>query len=326
MRSSFILSLCVCGAIAIPIVGCGTVADHDPDQVDPLSVVLECQSTEDCDDDNECTGETCADGVCEYAVVQDGVCAPPADPFPCTERGIRDAITEGGGPHFFACDGPTTVVTEKEIQIDNDVILDGEGKLRVDGDDTHRVFSVPAGVTAELRGVTVLRGVEIGERGVFDTGAAIRNSGTLALTDSFVVDSAFGRFGYGAVGNDGDMTMTRSTVAWNRHGGIINGGALTLVDSQVTGNTGTAISTYAGTLVLVDTAVWGTDEGGALSAFDGAVTCFNTQIVGSCAIGSGTTNMRSMGDNVESPGDTCGFTDETDVAGVADIWAYLMER
>jgi len=38
----------------------------------------------------------------------------------------------GGGPHFFACDGPTTVWTEAEIVIDNDVILDGEGELTVD--------------------------------------------------------------------------------------------------------------------------------------------------------------------------------------------------
>ena len=45
--------------------------------------------------------------------------------FACTEQGIRDAIAEGGGPHFFACDGPTSVVTSAEIVIDNDVILDG---------------------------------------------------------------------------------------------------------------------------------------------------------------------------------------------------------
>ena len=46
---------------------------------------------------------------------------------PCTESGIRGAIAEGGGPFTFACDGPTTVATEAEIVIDNDVILDGCG-------------------------------------------------------------------------------------------------------------------------------------------------------------------------------------------------------
>ena len=53
----------------------------------------------------------------------------------CTEQGIRDAITFGGGPHRFACDGPTVVTTEATIEIDNDVILDGEGNLTVDGND-----------------------------------------------------------------------------------------------------------------------------------------------------------------------------------------------
>jgi hypothetical protein len=41
----------------------------------------------------------------------------------CTEAGIRAAIAEGGGPFTFDCEGPTTVVTEAEIVIDNDVIL-----------------------------------------------------------------------------------------------------------------------------------------------------------------------------------------------------------
>ena len=52
--------------------------------------------------------------------------------FACTEQGIRDAIDEGGGPHYFDCVGPTTVPTEAEIVINNDVILDGEGDLIVD--------------------------------------------------------------------------------------------------------------------------------------------------------------------------------------------------
>jgi hypothetical protein len=42
-------------------------------------------------------------------------------------------------------------VTAAEIVIDNDVILNGEGKLTIDGNAAHRVFSVAAGVTAEHR-------------------------------------------------------------------------------------------------------------------------------------------------------------------------------
>ncbi len=82
----------------------------------------------------------------------------PVDIFPCTEQGIRDAITLGGGPHTFACAGPTTVVTEAEIVIDYNVILDGEGDLTVDGNEDHRVFSVAEGIEAELHGFSVTRG------------------------------------------------------------------------------------------------------------------------------------------------------------------------
>jgi hypothetical protein len=77
---------------------------------------------------------------------------------PCTEEGIRAAIGEGGGPFTFDCDGPTTVETDAEIVIDNDVVLYGEGELTVDGKLRSVVFSVGAGVEAELRGFTVIRG------------------------------------------------------------------------------------------------------------------------------------------------------------------------
>ena len=68
--------------------------------------------------------------------------------FPCSEQGIRDAIAFGYGPNTFRCSGPTTVGTGSEIVIDNDVILDGEGDLRVSGGSTHRVFSVAPSTTA----------------------------------------------------------------------------------------------------------------------------------------------------------------------------------
>jgi hypothetical protein len=69
--------------------------------------------------------------------------------FPCTEQGIRDAIAEGG-PHAFACDGAQPVVTQAEIVVDNNVILDGQGNLTVDGDDDHIVFRVAEGTVCAL--------------------------------------------------------------------------------------------------------------------------------------------------------------------------------
>ena len=98
--------------------------------------------------------------------------------------------------HRFDCSGPTTVVTEGEIIIDNDVVLDGEGNLTVQASQDppayHRVFSVPAGITVELVGMTItggnLKGFTEGSNG-----AGILNEGTLTLRNSSVVNNRMER-------------------------------------------------------------------------------------------------------------------------------------
>ena len=108
------------------------------------------------------------------AACADNVCA-------CSETGIRDAVAQGGGVYFFDCDGPTTVVTEAEIVIDNDVILDGEGELTIDADGMHGVLSTSSSVEVEFRGVVVTGGA--GRIG------GIWNEGTMTLTNSTVSDN-----------------------------------------------------------------------------------------------------------------------------------------
>jgi hypothetical protein len=175
--------------------------------------------------------------------------------FPCTEQGIRDAIAEGGGPHRFDCDGPQTVVTAAEIVIDNDVTLDGEGNFTVDGNSEHRLFSIPEGVTVELRGFGVTNGYKLLYSG------GIRNEGTLTLTDSTV--SGNDSFS-GGIDNTGTLTLTNSTVSENTGdvGGIDNSGTLTLTNSTVSGNTGRGIfNASASTLTLTNSTVSGNTGG-----------------------------------------------------------------
>jgi hypothetical protein len=181
-----------------------------------------------------------------------------ADVFPCTEQGIRGAIARGGGPHTFACNGPQTVVTEAEIVIDNDVILDGESKLTVDAGrrhadplDDHRVFSVTTGVTTELRAMTVTRGLAQdagpvdGIEVIFGPtpetfGGGIVSAGTLTLTDTTVSQSDADAGG--GIYSEGTLMLTGSTVGSGNYGysgaGIVNAGSgtLTLANSTVSGN------------------------------------------------------------------------------------------
>ena len=297
MKYSVLHWVGVCALVALPVGGCsdettatgGTGGSGGGEG--GSGGMPECESTEDCDDGNECTDDTCSAGVCEFEAVPgptgpdepgglpgDGtVCGyyagtceggSCAGTFGCTEAGIREAIAAGAGPHTFDCDGPQTATTQAEIVIDNDVILDGEGFLTVDGNDDHRVFSVAEGVTAELRGFTVTRGSST-------HGSGVLNDGTLTLTNSTVSGNtavALEFPGGGGIYNDGTLTLTNSTVSGNSGtfgGGIFNGGTLTLTNSVVDGD---------------------------------------------CSSDSTTSN----GYNIESPGDTCGFDQATDQVNVTE--------
>jgi len=208
-----------------------------------------CDDVECEDDGNECTDNACdpatgecvlttaEDGTaCSAGICQEGTCRPACieNLCHCSEMGIRAAVEAGShDPYTFDCDGPTTVTTKDEIEIDEDVILDGEGNLTVDGNETHRVFWVSSRATVELRGVKVVRGA------AREDGGGIDNAGTLTLTDCEVSNNA-GRQG-GGISNDGTLTLSKTTVSSNSAqgdgGGIWNGGMLTLVDSTVADNT-----------------------------------------------------------------------------------------
>jgi len=269
-------------------------------------------------------------------------CGGEANGVPCSEQGIRDAIEKGGGPYFFACEGPTTVVTQQEIVIANDVILDGLGNLTVDGNEEHRVFSVPEGVAAELRGLSVRRGSALVGDVLEVYGGGIENSGNLTLTNSTVSENSAASGG--GIANGGTLTLINSMVSGNRGerptfnggGGIINGGMLTLINSTVSGNlgyVGGGISS-GGTMTLLQSTVSSNDAalgGGGILNY-GRMTMTNCTVSrnsgtsgrgiyidgleestltgsvvdGDCTIAPPAT-LISNGHNIESPGDTCGF-------------------
>ncbi len=281
-----------------------------------------CHSDNDCNDGNECTEYVCAEGLCEYTPLADGTpCGGDAGTcqsgscvgtFSCTEQGIRDAIAVGGGPHTFDCGAPTTVVTQATIEIDNDVILNGEGNLMIDGNDDHTVLSVELLTRAELHGLTITGGASgnlgagirsygrltltnsrvSGNRTEFGTGGGIWNwsSGTLTVTNSTVSGNTAGGSGDGGgLANEGGVvTLTNTTVSGNSAqtgGGIHNGfGTLTLTNSTVSGNAaliyGGGIENY-GTLTLTNSTVSGNTteyDGGGVSNRGGVVTVTNSTL------------------------------------------------
>jgi len=374
--------LCVCALGIMPLVGCsettgdggggGTAGTGGLAGSGGTGGVPQCQSPEDCDDDNECTDDTCLAGVCEFMPVPDPTGPEePGDPpgegttcgyyegtceggscvgtFACTEAGIREAIAAGAGPHTFACNGATTVVTQAPIEIDNDVILDGAGEVTVDGNFDHHVFSVPVGVTAELQGFTVTNGVDdpnISGAG----GIRIDTDATVTLTDTTVSGNTGGWAG-GITNNRGTLTLSSSTVSDNTGSGIVSTGPLTLTDSTVSGNvssngaSGGGIVAYDITLLVNSTISGNSSSGGPGGAIntckpmaggcsplrlisstiagnigepsiltgDASMSVTNSLVDGDC---SG--DVTSNGYNIESPGNTCRFdTNQGDQVNVS---------
>ena len=284
--------------LSLLIAGCGLHADREfwtPDQClmlpdgtqcvyfggEPGVCIAEdckprCASDTECNDRKDCTSDACdatnglcsneplADGTeCSGGQCEEGTCVLSGTLLPCTEQGIRNAIHVGGGPYTFACDGPTTVTTEAEIPIDTNVILDGGGKLTLDGNDEHRIFAVSVavhGIVAELRGFTMTHGTaRASDAYTQDTGGGVNNAATLTLRDCAVTSSA-ATYG-GGIHNSGTLTLVDSSVSNNRaekNGGGINGGGGTvfLVRSTVTGNSASKGGGILGiTINLLDSTV-----------------------------------------------------------------------
>jgi hypothetical protein len=242
------------------------------------------------------------------------------------------------------------VVTEAEIIIDNDVILDGEGNLTIDGGgqhddprDDHRVFYVPRrwGGSVELRRLTITGGWSEGNPKDSRNGAGIANYTTLTLTDITVSGNRAGWGCGGGILNGylGTLTVTNSTVSENTvtyaltegGGGICNAGTLTVTNSTVSGNTGFEHPEYPGMgggiyndgMLTVTNSTLSNNSasvGSGISAYSrfhlAEMTVVGTLVDGDCAI-EGEATLVSNGYNIESPGDTCGFDQPTDQVNVS---------
>jgi len=380
MERSILSWVCVFALVALPVGGCsdettaagGSGGSGDTGGNGGVGGMPECESPDDCDDGNECTGRACGAGVCEFPPVADGtacdednecsvgmcaegICPPVADDTPCgddagtcqqgscrvacDEQGIRDAIAAGGGPYTFDCDGPTVVGTT--ITIDNDVILDGEGNLTVDGGGGNGSgVDVTEGVTATLSGVTIqgssgaidnrgaltLTNVVLTDNHTCEAQAAcaavVYTNGQLTITDSTVSNNEFGILFVAAR----DLTVIRTTIADNETSELFLAAGTTLIqESTISGNRGYAFAT-SGPLTLIDSTVSGN------ISISGNVTVINSTIVGSVAVsarggssirgsvisGACESGVTSLGYNIESPGNTCGFDQGTDQVDVTE--------
>ena len=281
--------------------------------------------------------------------------ASHADRFDCTEQGLLDAIAQGGGPHVFDCSGPSTVTTSAEIVIANDVILDGEGRLTIDGGGTHRVFKIHG--TVGLWNLTVSDGYRPISGSSIDRGGGIMNrGGTVTLFNSTISGNTASAGG--GISNElgGAVTLIDSSVDGNianSGGGVmnLNGTTLDIIGSTISGNSASLLSGGRGggifndgTLIVINSTISGNSgaNGGGIHngiadvptlrltnstialntpanvANAGAFITANSLLHGSCSLSTFGGSVSSLGGNLESPGDTCDLTDPTDQVGIPD--------
>jgi CSLREA domain-containing protein len=147
-----------------------------------------------------------------------------------------------------------------DLDIQGNLVLLGDGASTtvIDGGGLDRIFQVPAGVTAEIRDVTLRNGKAPG------LGGAILNAGTLTLTRSVLSgnSSIAGPEGAGSGGalysngTSSSLTVTDSTLFGNSAqsggGGLAVGGNLTLANVTISANH--ADSNFGGGLYVYGTA------------------------------------------------------------------------
>jgi hypothetical protein len=177
----------------------------------------------------------------------------------------------------------------------------GTSVLEVDGNHNGRVFNTAAGITVNLSGMTIAKGL-VQPSGTVGLGGGIANAGTLTITNSTISDNtaigsddSAGHDGLGGgIYSSGKLTITGSTIHGNTAeggngvstsaingdaigGGIYTVGATTITTSTISNNTAT-ISNGA------DSTVGGNAQAGGIFA-GGGLTLSGVVVSGNMAQG-----------------------------------------
>jgi hypothetical protein len=173
----------------------------------------------------------------------------------CTEAALDAALAMGGVIYFNCGDEPITIVTSAEKAITANVILDGGGKVTLDGGGTHRLFSINTGPEASTPVLTV-------QRLIFAHGQGPAIDG-----------------GGGAISRTGGTLIVNQCVFTDNHG--------TPVGQDIAGGAiwsqGTAPTMVVGSIFLGNSAA----NGGAIGNLGNSVRIFNSRFEGNRATGTG---------------------------------------
>ena len=184
----------------------------------------------------------------------------------------------------------------KEIVLDSDIVLDPDEEsqylngIKLDADD----LAIDGnGHAIDAQGLTriffctgkniIIKNIILKNGFTIENGGAINNEGELTITESTLTENTTKNGDGGAINNEGELTITESTLTENtaKYGGAIhNNGELTITKSTLTGNTahrygGAIHNNKGGELTITEstlnnnTAHW---KGGAIYNNEGELT------------------------------------------------------
>ncbi len=146
-------------------------------------------------------------------------------PASCDSSSFQAALN-GGGSVTFNCGAAAHTILSNTYVISVNTIVDGGGKITLDGENLRQHFIVNAGASLTLRNLNL-------NRGNAGQGGSINNSGALIVVNvAFNNNSVPLATGYGgAISNTGVMTITGATFTQNaaRYGGAIFTGGSSVV-------------------------------------------------------------------------------------------------
>ena len=146
---------------------------------------------------------------------------------------LRQAIINAASGDTITFTANYTITLSSQLDISKNVTIDGETHhITISGNNAVRVFNVNAGITFNLRNLTVANGnVSSGN------GGGIANAGTLNVTTSTFSGNSAGSGG--GIFNTGALNVTNSTFSGNgtsfQGGGIYNLGTVTVINSTFAG-------------------------------------------------------------------------------------------
>ena len=214
-------------------------------------------------------------------------------PESCTTEAYIAALDGFGAVTFDCGPAPHTILTGGTREILADADIDGGGLITLSGNNSTSFFTVDAGATLILTGLTLTRG----SGGLVSFGA-IQNAGHLIIQDSRVENTASAGEENGAITNYGTLTVLATTFAGNTseyHGGAIfsYGGTVDIAESSFVQNsaslsTGGAIYGFFSAIILIeDSEFFGNFAkfGGGAVVFAGLGTVTNSALVNNYAEG-----------------------------------------